>query len=330
MKAVQITRTGGPEVLKYVELPTPRPGPDEALVKAHAIGVCMPETLVRKGAYQWMPPLPLIPGIEMSGTVVEVGAAVRGLSVGQPVFVSAREFKERAGCYAEYLAARADTLYPLPEGTDLDQAAGLSNYQVAWHLLNTALQGFRFESVLVLAAAGGVGTALVQLAKAAGKRVVGVTSAPGRAAFARAQGADEIIDRKREDIVEGVKRATGGRGVELVLDSTGGAGMMRLFDCLAPFGLLLLYGRLEGPPKGDLHAAMVKPPIRSLAFRHFTMHTLDDAPELRARATRELVALLASGAIRVPIYERVPLAEAARAHRLFESGEVMGKLIMKP
>jgi NADPH2:quinone reductase len=330
MKAVQITRTGGPEVLQYVELPTPRPGPAEALVKAHAIGVCMPETLVRKGTYQWMPPLPVIPGIEMSGTVVEVGAAVRGLRVGQPVFVSAREFKERAGCYAEYLAAREEALYPLPEGTDLDQAAGLSNYQVAWHLLNTALRGFRFESVLVLAAAGGVGSALLQLARAAGKRVIGVTSSPARAAFARAQGADEVIDRKRGDIVEGVKQMTKGRGVDLVLDSTGGAGMMRLFDCLAPFGLLLLYGRLEGPPTGDLHAAMVKAPIRSLAFRHFTMHTLDDAPALRAQATRELIALLAAGTIRVPIYERVPLAEAARAHRLFESGEVMGKLIMKP
>ena len=146
MKAIQISETGGPEVLKYVELPTPRPGPEEVLVKAHAIGVCMPETLVRKGTYRWMPPLPVIPGIEMSGTVVEAGSRVRALRVGQPVFVSAREFKERAGCYAEYLAAGERAVYALPEGVDLDQAAGLSNYQVAWHLLNTALKGFQFES----------------------------------------------------------------------------------------------------------------------------------------------------------------------------------------
>jgi NADPH2:quinone reductase len=330
MKAIQITRTGGPEVLQYVELPTPRPGPGEVLVRAHAIGVCMPETLVRKGDYLWMPPLPAIPGIEMSGTVVEAGPAVKTLRVGQPVFVSAREFKERAGCYAEYIAAPERTLYPLPEGIDLDQAVGLSNFQVAWHVLNTALQGFQYRSVLVFAAAGGVGSALVQLAKAAGKRVIGVTSSGERAAFARAQGADEVIDRRHGDVVEQVKRLTAGRGVDLVLDIAGGPGMIRLFDCLAPFGLLLLYGRLQGPPQGSIHAAIENKPVRSLAFRHFTIHTLDDMHELRARATHELIRMLSEGRIKVSIHERIPLAEAPRAHRLLESGQVMGKLIMKP
>lgn len=330
MKAIQISETGGPEVLKYVDLPTPRPGPDEVLIKAHAIGVCMPETLVRKGAYLWMPPLPVIPGIEMSGTVVEAGSRVRTLRAGQPVFVSAREFKERGGCYAEYLAACERSIYALPEGVDLDQAAGLSNYQVAWHLLNSALKGFQYESVLVLAAAGGVGTALVQLAKAAGKRVIGVVSSDARAAFARAQGADAVIDRKRANIVDQAKQLTGGRGVDLVLDLAGGAGMVALFDCLDRFGQLILYGRLEGPPQGNIHGAIEKAPVRSLGFRHFSMHTLDDSPALRARATHELIRMLSDGTIKVPIYERIPLAEAPRAHRLFESGEVMGKLIMKP
>lgn len=330
MKAIQISQTGGPEVLKYVDLPMPRPGIDEVLVKAHAIGVCMPETLVRKGTYRWMPPLPVIPGIEMSGTVVEAGSGVRALRVGQPVFVSAREFKERAGCYAEYLAAGERAVYALPDGVDLDQAAGLSNYQVAWHLLNTALRGFQYESALVLAAAGGVGTALVQLAKAAGKRVIGVVSSDSRAAFARTQGADAIVDRKRGDIVDQVKQLTAGRGVDLVLDPAGGPGMIALFDCLDRFGLLLLYGRLEGPPQGNLAGAIEKAPMRSLGYRYFSMHTLDDWPELRARATHDLIRMLSNGAIKVPIYERVPLAEAPRAHQLFESGQVMGKLIMKP
>lgn len=330
MKAIQITETGGPEVLKYVELPTPRPAPDEVLVKAHAIGVCMPETMVRKGTYSWMPPLPVIPGIEMSGTVVEAGSDVRSLRVGQPVFVSAREFKIRGGCYAEYLTAAEHTVYALPEGVDLDQAAGLSNYQVAWHLLNTVLKGFRYDSVLVLAAAGGVGTALVQLAKAAGKRVIGVVSSDARAEFARSQGADATVDRKRGDIVEQVKELTGGRGVDLVLDMAGGAKMLALFDCLDKFGMLVLYGRVEGPPIGNIHAAIEKKPSRSLAFRQFTIHTLDDWPEMRARATHELIRMLHEGSIKVPVYKRVPLAEAPRAHQLFESGEVMGKLIMKP
>jgi NADPH:quinone reductase len=330
VRAIRITRTGGPEVLEYVELPTPEPGVDEVLVKAHAIGVCMPETYVRQGIYRWMPKLPTIPGIEMSGTVVKAGAGVRTLRIGQPVFVSAREFEERAGCYAEYVKAPEHKIYPVPEGIDLDQVAGLANYQVAWHLLNTALKGFQYESVLVMAAAGGVGTALVQLANHAGKRVIGVVSSEARGAFARSQGADAIVDRTRGDIVEQVRNLTGGRGVDLILTVAGGAGMVSLFDCLDRFGMLILYGRLEGPPQGDIHAAIEKAPVRSLAYRYFSIHTLDDWPELRARATNSLIRLLQEGAIKVPIYDRIPLAEAARAHRVFESGEVMGKLIMKP
>jgi NADPH2:quinone reductase len=330
MKAIRITRTGGPEVLEYVDVPTPEPVGDEVLVKAHAIGVCMPETYVRKGTYRWMPKLPAIPGIEMSGTVVKTGPGARRLQVGQPVFVSAREFEERAGCYAEYVKAPEHKLYPVPQGIDLDQVAGLANYQVAWHLLNSALKGFQYESVLVMAAAGGVGTALVQLAKAAGKRVIGVVSSQSRGAFARSQGADAIVDRTQGDIVAQVKRVTDGRGVDLIQTIAGGTGMLSLFDCLDRFGMLVLYGRIGGPPQGDIAAAVERAPMRSLAYRYFSIHTLDEWPELRARATNELIRMLQAGTIKVPIYDRIPLAEAPRAHRVFESGEVTGKLIMKP
>src|SRR5262245_19843195 len=128
MKAIQLTETGGPDVLKYVDLPTPKPGAGEVLVKAHAIGVCMPETYVRKGVYRWMPKLPCIPGIEMSGTVVETGSGTTKLRVGQKVFVTAREFEERCGCYREYLAAKEELLYPLAERVDPVHAAGLPTY----------------------------------------------------------------------------------------------------------------------------------------------------------------------------------------------------------
>lgn len=330
MKAIQITETGAPEVLKYVDLPTPRPGAGEVLVKAHAIGVCMPETYVRKGVYAWMPKLPLIPGIEMSGTVVETGSGCSKLRIGQKVFVCAREFKERANCYAEYIAAPENLIYAVPDGVDLDQAAGLANYQVAWHALNSALKGFQYDSVLVIAAAGGVGTALVQLAKVYGKRIIAVTSSADRAAFVRAQGADEVIDRKHGSVVEQTLKLTQGRGVDLIVDCVGGPHMTQLFDCLDRFGMLLLYGRIEGPPTGNIHDAIHKAPWRSAAFRYFTMHTLDDWPELRAKCTHDLLRLLSEGKFKVPIYERVPLAEAPRAHHLFESGQVMGKLIMKP
>lgn len=330
MKAIRMTETGGPDVLKYVDLPTPKPGPGEVLVKAHAMGVCMPEIYVRQGVYAWMPPLPLTPGIEMSGTVVEVGSGCTQMRVGQKVFVCAREFKERANCYAEYIAGPENRIYAVPDGVDLDQVAGLANYQVAWHVLNSALKGFQYDSVLVSAAAGGVGTALVQLAKAYGKRVIGVVSSPERAAFVRAQGANETIDRKHSNVVEQTLKLTNGRGVDLIADCVGGPRMTALFDCLERFGMLLLYGRIEGPATGNIHDAVHKKPWRSSAFRYFSMHTLDDWPELRAKCTHDLLRLMHEGKIKVPIYDRIPLAEAPRAHQVFESGQVMGKLIMKP
>jgi NADPH2:quinone reductase len=333
MKIIRMTETGGPDVLKYIDVPTPKPGPGEVLVKAHAIGVCMPEIYVRQGVYAWMPPLPVTPGIEMSGTVVEAGSGCTQLRVGQKVFVCAREFQERANCYAEYIAAPESQIFAVPEvpgGVDLDQVAGLANYQVAWHLVNSALKGFQYDSVLVIAAAGGVGTALVQLCKAYGKRVIGVVSSPDRAAFARAQGCDEIIDRKQGDVVAQTLKLTNGRGVDLILDCVGGPHMTKLFDALERFGMLLLYGRIDGPATGNIHDAVHKKPWRSAAFRYFSMHTLDDWPELRGKGTHDLLRLLAEGKIKVPIYDRIPLAEAPRAHRVFESGVVMGKLLMKP
>ena len=118
MKAIRMTETGGPDVLQYVDLPTPQPGPGEVLVKAHAIGVCMPEIYVRQGVYAWMPPLPLTPGIEMSGTVVEAGSGCSKLRVGQKVFVCAREFKERANCYAEYIAGPENVIYAVCDGVE--------------------------------------------------------------------------------------------------------------------------------------------------------------------------------------------------------------------
>jgi NADPH2:quinone reductase len=258
----------------------------------------------------------------MSGTVVETGTEVSLLKVGQPVFASAREFKERGGCYAEYLVAEERTVYPLPEGIDLDLAACLSNYQVAYHLLNTATQGFRYESVLVLASAGGVGSALVQLAKDAEKRVIGTAGTDEKVRFALAQGADRVFNHRRERPDE---------PVDLVLDPVGGKGTAPLFDLLKPFGMLILYGSLDGlPDPKAVMDAVRKPPIRSLAFRQFTMHTMDARPELRAPATQALIRLLAEGRICPAIFDRLPLSQAGRAQQLLESGRVLGKVLLKP
>ena len=141
MKAILLRRPGGPQALEYVEVPTPVPGEGKVLVKADTIGVSMPEVLVRRGTYAWMPPLPAIPGIELSGTVVAHGPNTAEPALGQPVFVSARDLPVRAGCYAEYIAVPARAAHPLPPGCSLEAAACLSNYQVAYHVLHTAARG---------------------------------------------------------------------------------------------------------------------------------------------------------------------------------------------
>ena len=330
MKAIVMERPGGPEVLRYVDVPRPEPAPGQVLVRAHAIGVGMPEVLVRRGQYGWMPPLPAIPGIEMSGVVEKVGAGVATLAVGQAVFVSARELKVRGGCYAEYIAAEAEALYPLPEGIDLDSAAALSNYQVAWHLLNSAPNGMRYESFLATTAAGGVGSALVQLGKLAGKRVIGVVDTDERVAFVLSLGGDGAINCLSENVTERVRALTAGRGVDLILDSLGGEQFADQFERLAPFGMVVSYGFLAGPPGGDVMGAIRKRITDCLGMRIFSMHAFDQDRSTRRGVTEELFRLAAAGKIKPPIFARLPLAEAGRAQALIEEGKVQGKVILKP
>lgn len=330
MKAIQIACAGGPEVLERVELPTPVPGPGEVRVRADSIGVGMPDVLVRTGRYAWMPPLPAVIGIEMAGRVDRVGADVQYLGVGDPVFVSARELPVRGNCYAEYVVVPAHAVYRLPQSVDLELAACLSNYQVAWHLLNSATNGFRFDSVLIWAAAGGVGSAAVQLARLAGKRVFALAGSEEKCAFARQQGADVCIDYRRENVGARIADATDGRGVDLVLDPVGGSGFGQNFSYVAPLGLVVNYGLLDGPPTSAFADAMLERFADSVAMRYFSMHVFDKLPERRRAAMDALVPLLDQGRIRPVVFDRLPLAEARRAHELFESGKVVGKILLKP
>ncbi len=330
MKAIVMEKPGGPEVLRYVDVPLPAPAPGQVLVRAHAIGVGMPEVLVRRGEYGWMPPLPAIPGIEMSGVVEKLGEGVTTLSVGQSVFVSAREMKVRGGCYAEYIAVEAEALYPLPDGIDLDVAAALSNYQVAWHLLNSAPNGMRYESFLVTAAAGGVGSALVQLGKLAGKRVIGMVDTDERVAFVLSLGGDGAINCKSESVTDRVRALTGSRGVDMIFDSIGGEQFAGQFERLAPFGLVVSFGFLAGPPAGDVMGAILKRITDCLGMRIFSMHVFDQDRSKRRGVTEELFRLAAAGRINPPIFARLALAEAGRAQALIEEGKVQGKVILKP
>ena len=331
MKAILLRQPGGPSALEYVEVPTPVPGGGEVLVKADTIGVSMPEVLVRKGTYNWMPPLPAIPGIEMSGTVVAHGRNVAAPEIGQPVFVSARDLPVRAGCYAEYIAVPARAAYPLPPGCALEAAACLSNYQVAFHVLHTAARGVAAETVLVHNAAGGVGSAAVQLALIAGRGVIGVAGSDIKTRAVIGLGAGQAINYRTEDVAARVLEITEGRGVDLILDPICGKDFARNFAMLAPLGMVVSYGRLDGPPPDtDLVAAMRAHSAASPAVRFFTIHSFDDRPDIRAATMKTLLGHLAAGAIRPLIHDRLPLAQAAHAHELLESGAVIGKLLLKP
>ena len=180
MKIVQFEQPGPPSVLKYVDAPVPEPKPGEVLVRAHSIGVGIPDISIRKGTYSWMPPLPCTPGTEMSGTVEKLGAGVTDRRVGQRVIVTARERPQRGGCYAEYIATPADGTFVMPDGADMEAGATLANYQVAYHLLKDGARARKGDTVLVYGAAGGMGNALIDICKAWGMQVIGVASGDGR------------------------------------------------------------------------------------------------------------------------------------------------------
>jgi NADPH2:quinone reductase len=331
MKAILLSRTGDPSVLEYVEVPTPKPGAGEVLVKADTIGVSRPELLVRRGVYPWMPPLPAIPGIEMAGTVVERGEGADKFALGQKVYVTARELPVRAGCYAEFISVPERALFSLPEQTDLEAAACLSNYQVAWHLLHTASSAAPGKSVLVNSASGGLGSAIVQLAGLAGMTVLALTSTPEKARALKAFGADHVILHS-EDIAARARKLTHGHGVDFVFDAVGGNEFSRFLPLLGPFGLAVSYGKLAGKIGSNVIDALDAGPayLNSAAVRIFTMHTLDDKPEIRAASLNDLIAKLGEGAIRPLIHAHLPLKDARRAHEMIEAREVIGKILLKP
>ena len=326
MRAVEVVRAGGPEVLETVERPTPTPGEGEVLVRAHAIGVGKPDVLFRTGVYRWMPPLPAVPGSEMSGHVAALGAGVHGLAVGQRVLV----YHFRGGCYAEYAAVPAASVTPLPDAIDLDDAVSMPNYQVAWALLNEAARGIAPRTVYVNGAAGGIGCAVIQLCRRAGIAVIAGASSAAKCAFAHAQGATHTIDYGSESVVERVLAITEGHGAELILDHIVGPNFTDNLRMLAPLGLIVSFNALGGFPEKDLFRELRAHLPRSPAVRCFTMHSYDHMPEAKQRMMAEIIRLFASGDVRPPVYQRVPLAEARRAHAMLDAREVLGKLLLAP
>jgi NADPH2:quinone reductase len=329
MKAIQISRTGGAEVLALVELPTPEPGPGEVLIRARAIGVNYFDLLIRTGRYRWMPKLPFVPGNEMSGQVAAAGPGVKKLHSGQKVFLAGYDIGNRGGLYAEYVTAPEDAVWPLPEDVDFDDAVALTNYQLAWLLMHRAARGVEAKTVVVLGAAGGVGTALIDVARAAGAAAIGVAGGAEKCAFVMSRGTLAAIDHGSESVVERVRAITNGRGADIVFDHIAGKELPARLAMLAPLGMLVSYAVLGGMPEGELFAAMRANLEASPAVRCFTMHTLDHWPEPRREAMEQAIEMLAGG-VKPAIAARLPLADAAKAQTLIEERKAMGKVVLKP
>lgn len=330
MKAVVIRKTGGPEVLETVELAKPSPGPGEVLVRAAAIGVGWPDVLIRTGKYKWMPPLPTSPGSDMSGEIVALGAGVQRFSLGDKVLITARELTQRGGCYTEFLVVPDVAPFRLANHADLQKAACLPNYQVAWAMLQESTGPRKPDSIFIQGAAGGVGSAAVQIARHLGMKVIGTISSPDKMAFARRQGADFTIDYKNENLLQRVLEITDGRGVDIVLDHVGGASLGDCLKMLAPWGCVVSYNAVAGLPKSETFGEMRGLLSKSPTLRCFSMHSYDKEPARRRQLMADVIGLFEGGAIDPAIGLTLPLPSAAEAHRAIERGDVLGKILLLP
>src|SRR5215470_12603193 len=323
MKAIVFTQTGGPDVLAQAEVPKPEVRPGGVVIKAHAIGVNFADTRFRQGTYTVKPKLPDIPGMEVAGVIDAVGEGVTNLRPGMRVAA----FTSRA--YAEFCASPAFMAIPLPDSVSfVDGAAFLIQVLTAYHLLHTVDTTGPGRTVLVHAAAGGVGLAAVQLAKAAGARVFGTVSNDGKAALAKDAGADAVINYLTHKFADEVLRLTADRGVDLILDAVGKPTFEEGLRCLAPFGHIALYGRAGGAPD-PLNLSVLSP--KSQKVSAFSLPTLTRGfPDKTRESAERCFALLREGRLKLYISKTFPLAQAADAHRYLESRESTGKLILLP
>ncbi|EDY55101.1 MULTISPECIES: zinc-binding dehydrogenase [Streptomyces] len=321
MRAVEFQEYGGPEVLKVVEADVPGPGPGQVSVDVAYAGVNFADLKARAEGYR-VPGLPFVPGLEVSGRVRELGEGVTGLSVGQEVTAALTV----GGGYADVAVADTENVFPLPSGVGLRTAATLpAVLPTAYALVHTVGRLRAGETVLVQGAAGGIGTVVGQLAKAAGATVYGVVSGEAKAAYAREHGYDEVFVG---DFAEPLRAATGGRGVDLALDPVGGDTLRDCLASLAVYGRLVSFGNASGAPAWTVGQPELYP--LGLSVAGFSILTLArTAPaELRTLSERAF-ATVADGTVSLPVTAEFGLEEAAEAHRLMGARTSTGKLLLR-
>lgn len=322
MKAIRVHEFGGPEVLHYEDAPLPEPGPGAARVKLRAIGLNYIDIYHRSGLYPVA--LPLIPGMEGAGTVDAVGPDVTTVKPGERV-----AYCMVLGAYADYAIVPADKLVPLPEQISFELAAAVLLQGMTAHYLAHSTYPLQPGDVcLVHAAAGGVGLLLVQMAKRAGAVVLGTVGSEEKAALVRQAGADVAILYDQVDFEQEVKRYTGGRGVDVVYDSVGVATFEKSLNCLRPRGLMALFGQSSGPvPPINLQVLNAKGSL--FVTRPFLGHYILTRSELMSRAG-DVLMWTARDELRVRIDRSLPLSQAGEAHRLLQSRQTAGKVLLIP
>jgi NADPH:quinone reductase len=327
VRAWQVHELGEPrDVLRLAEVPDPEPGPGQVLVRVRGAAANFPDVLMCRGAYQVRPPLPFTPGIELCGEIVAVGRDVGRLGAGDRVIGGS---SLPSGAFGELAVMNADSVFPAPEGLDdAEAAAFFITYQTGWFGLHRRARLAAGETLLVHAAAGGVGSGAVQLGKAAGARVIAVVGGERKAEVARALGADVVVDRLSEDFVEVVKEVTGGRGADVVYDPVGGESYLRSTKCIAFEGRILVIGFASGQiPTAALNHVLIK--NYSVVGLHWGLYQAKDPQAIRDCHV-QLGKLVADGLIRPLIGERLGLEDVAVGIQRLADGKVVGRIVFTP
>ncbi len=321
-KAIRIHAHGGPEVMRWEDVPTPEPGPGEVLVRHAAIGLNYIDVYFRTGLYKSQ--LPATLGMEAAGTVAAVGEGVTSLAVGDRIAYATGPI----GAYAVERVIAADRVVKLPDAIDFRTAAAMMlQGMTAQYLLRRTYRVQPGETILVHAAAGGVGLILCQWARHLGATVIGVVSTEQKAELARAHGATHVLVG-HADLPAEVKRITGGAMVPVVYDSIGKDTFMASLDCLAPLGMMVSYGNASGPvgaidvgllgAKGSLF--LTRPSLATYTARRHDLET----------AASELFAVVQSGAVKIRVNQTFRLSDAAAAHRALEARQTTGSTVLLP
>ena len=322
MKAILFDQLGGPEVLKLGDAPIPEVRPGWVLLKNHAIGINFADNFFRQGQYLIKPKLPDTPGLEAAGVVEAVGPGVTHLKPGMRVTAIGTK------TYAEYCVASANQVMPLPDFVNFAEGAAFPIQTLtAYHMLQTSHQTTPGQTVLVHSAAGGVGIVAVQIAKAAGARVIGTVSSDNKINLVKEYGADAVINYATQDFAEEAMKLTDGKGVDLILDAVGKPTLEQGLRCLAPLGHLILYGRAGGIPDPVNLMSLFQ---KSLKVSGFVLYTVSAMPEKHKEGIEKSFQLIGQGKLKMLVGKTFPLAEAAEAHRYMESRQSVGKLVLIP